>query len=196
MIIGQNGILNRAIEAKKNAEQSQKNDMKILSDMENIISNAVSFSNINLEDTNPSGAMPSSVTVLENNANKGIVIKDKNNNEWVWIEVPKTIVFQNLTIDITNELTEENYKDIQKSLEDYAKTYREGAFGQNKYWNDEWYNGCGLSLEKYTELYQKVLKSIYTYGGFWIRRYEVGIEGSTEDISKARFNHTNIFSKQ
>ena len=30
-----------------------------------------------------------------------------------------------------------------------------------------------------------MLKSVYTYGGFWIGRYEAGIEGSiTEDMSK------------
>ena len=37
-----------------------------------------------------------------------------------------------------------------------------------------------------------MLKSVYTYGGFWIGRYEAGIEGSIEDISKARTAHTDI----
>ena len=37
-----------------------------------------------------------------------------------------------------------------------------------------------------------MLKSVYTYGGFWIGRYEAGIEGSIEDISKARTAHTGI----
>ena len=33
-----------------------------------------------------------------------------------------------------------------------------------------------------------MLKSVYTYGGFWIGRYEAGIEGSVDDVSKARTN--------
>ncbi len=31
-----------------------------------------------------------------------------------------------------------------------------------------------------------MLKSVYTYGGFWIGRYEAGIEGSITDVSKSK----------
>ena len=31
-----------------------------------------------------------------------------------------------------------------------------------------------------------MLKSVYTYGGFWIGRYEAGIEGSINDVSKEK----------
>ena len=37
-----------------------------------------------------------------------------------------------------------------------------------------------------------MLKSVYKYGGFWIGRYEAGIERSIDDISKARTSHTNV----
>ena len=37
-----------------------------------------------------------------------------------------------------------------------------------------------------------MLKSVYTYGGFWIGRYEAGIEGSVTDTSKARTTHSNV----
>ena len=37
-----------------------------------------------------------------------------------------------------------------------------------------------------------MLKSVYTYGGFWIGRYETGIEGSIDDVFKARATHTDI----
>ena len=211
---GDNGILTRAKEAKEKKEQAQEDESKTLSNMENILE-SYKFENINQADTNPAGAMPSDATILENNANKGIVIKDKNENEWVWVEVPKTTVFAGLTIDTTKELTEQNYNDIKNKLVTYATTYRKGSATQNENWTDEWYakdgevlvtestanltdvqkkltNGCGLTYNEYKIEYQKMLKSVYTYGGFWIGRYEAGIEGSIEDVSKARIAHTDI----
>ena len=189
---GDNGILTRAKEAKDKTEQAQKEEESTLTNMENILNNATNFSNINMKDTNPSGAMPADVTILESDANKGIVIKDKNDNEWVWVEVPKTVVFSDLTIDTTEELIEQNYADIKNKLVAYATTYREGASGQGRYWTDEWYEGCGLTSNEYTVIYQKMLRSVYKYGGFWIARYEAGIEDSIEDVSKARMSHTDI----
>ena len=189
---GDNGILTRAKEAKEETEQAQKKEEQTLLNMENILNNATSFNNINVADTNPAGAMPSNVTILESDANKGIVIKDKKNNEWVWIEVPKTTVFADLTIDMSNTLTEENYTAIKNKLIAYAETYREGKLGQGYNWTDEWYEGCGLTSNEYTEIYRKMLKSVYVYGGFWIGRYEAGIEGSIDDVSKARTSHSAI----
>ena len=188
---GDNGILTRAKDAKEKTEQAQKDEEKALSNMENVLG-VYNFKNVNTADTNPVKVVPENSTVLENDANKGIVIKDKNNNEWVWVEVPKTTVFEDLKIDTTKELTEQNYNDIKNKLIAYATTYREGKLGQGRYWEDKWYNGCGLTSDEYTVAYQKMLKNVYMYGGFWIGRYEAGIEGSIEDISKARTSHTDI----
>ena len=176
--------------------------------MENILG-IYNFKNINVADTNPGEVVPENSMVLEDDANKGIVIKDKNNNEWVWVEVPKTTVFSDLTIDTTGTLTEQNYTDIKNKLVAYATTYREGKAGQGCNWIDEWYakdgstlvtastsnlteaqkaltNGCGLTYDEYKTAYQKMLKSVYTYGGFWIGRYEAGIEGTTTETTNAR----------
>ena len=190
---GDNGILTRATEAKEKTEQVQKEEEKTLSNMENILNNATRFNNIKTEETNPAGAMPTNATILESDANKGIVIKDQNNNEWVWVEVPKTTVFSDLTIDTTGTLTEQHYEKIKEKLISYVGIYKNGSDTQTRNeWTDEWYEGCGLTSEEYTATYQKMLKSVYTYGGFWIGRYEAGIEGSIEDISKARTAHTGI----
>ena len=189
---GDNGILTRAKEAKEKTEQAQKEEESTLTNMENILNNATNFSNINMKDTNPSGAMPSNVTILESDANKGIVIKDKNDNEWVWVEVPKTTVFSDLAIDTTGTLTEQNYTDIKNKLITYTELYKKGDATQNYNWTDEWYEGCGMTSDEYTTAYQKMLKSVYTYGGFWIGRYEAGIQGSIDDVSKVRASHTDI----
>ena len=85
---GDNGILTRAKEAKDKTEQAQKEEEKTLSSMDNILG-IYNFKNINVADTNPAETVPENSTVVEDDANEGIVIKDQNNNEWVWVEVPK-----------------------------------------------------------------------------------------------------------
>ena len=219
---GDNGILKRATEAKEQTNQKNDEETEKIGGYESTIDQYVdgngggsgggtgtNFTNVNTSDSNPAGAVPANSTVVEADASKGIVIKDKNNNEWVWIEVPKTTVFADLTIDTNGTLTEQNYTDIKNKLRAYATTYREGSSGQGCNWTDEWYakdgstlitastsnltetqkaltNGCGLTYDEYKTAYQKMLKSIYTYGGFWIGRYEAGIEGTTTETTNAR----------
>ena len=143
---GDNGILTRAKETKERTERAQKEEEKTLSNMENILG-IYNFKNINIEDSNPAGVVPENSTVVEADASKGIVIKDKNNNEWVWIEVPKTTVFTGLTIDTTNTLTEQNYTDIKNKLIAYAGVYRNGSASQTRSdWKDEWYAKDGSAL--------------------------------------------------
>ena len=206
---GDNGILTRAKEAKEKTKQAQEDEKQKLSNMENLLG-SYNLKNVNKADTNPAETIPENSIVLEDDANKGIVIKDKNNNEWVWVEVPKATVFSGLTIDTTQELTEQNYNDIKDKLITYVGVYRNGSATQTRNdWKDEWYakdgellvtastqnlteeqktlnNGCGLTYDEYKTAYQRMLKSIYTYGGFWIGRYEAGIEGTTTETTNAR----------
>ena len=202
---GDNGILKRAKDAKEQTNQKNDEETEKLGGYESTINqyadgtnggsgggSSTNFTNIDTAKSNPAGAVPAGSTVIEADANKGIVIKDKNNNEWVWIEVPKDTAFSGLTIDTTGTLTEQNYTDIKNKMIDYAQTYREGKLGQGFYCTDEWYDGCGLTKSEYKEVYQSMLKSTYTYGGFWIGRYEAGIEGSITDLTKARADHTDI----
>ena len=68
----------------------------------------------------------------------------------------------------------------------YVGVYRKGSANQNCSWTDEWYDGCGLTQQEYINAYQSMLKYVYNYGGFWIGRYEAGIDGSITDLSRAR----------
>ena len=158
-------------------------------------------------DTKPGTAMPSGATVIEAEPSKGIVIKDNKNNEWVWIEVPKSI-YSNTSYNggtkpsFENPTTDEDYKKIKDVLIAYAGVYREGKVGQGCNWTDEWYamdgstlvtaktanltdakkalnNGCGLNYAEYDQKYKKMLSSVYTNGGFWIGRYEAGVSNTT-----------------
>ena len=162
-------------------------------EMESKYQDNIVFANVNTEQTNPKAAIPSNVKeIVEADGNKGIVIKDKNENEWVWVEVPKTTVFSGLNIDVNGTFTSQNYTDIANKMITYAGVYRKGSVNQECNWTDEWYDGCGLTQQEYIEAYQSMLKSVYTYGGFWIGRYEAGIDGSITDLTKARTTHTTV----
>ncbi len=113
----------------------------------------------------------------EGDLKTGLVIEDGSGNSYVWIEVP-TSIYKNTeyTTNVDNGATtpagSTDYTNIEKVLQNYAKDYRENGY------SDEWYSEeqHGLTSEKYTELKNKMLKSVYENGGFWIGQYEVGYE--------------------
>ena len=159
---------------------------------------------------NAKKAMPTGGTIDKNtNEDTGIVMVDSNGNEWVWVEVPATV--------FTSATSSADYDNIKADLIAYASDYREESKEQGFDWTDEWYamngetlvtantegltdaqkllnNGCGLTYNEYNTNYNKMLSSIYTNKGFYIGRYEAGIEGSDTDTSKARYERTEITS--
>lgn len=130
-----------------------------------------------------------STSVTMNTIAKGLVAKDKMDNEWVWIEVPKSI-FKNVK---ELEEADQNNKSaaIKKDLEEYTKSYRIDSSVENEGWIDKHYEKCGVSEEKYNQIYNKMLSSIYKNGGFWISRYEIGDSKATE-TNTTRTNMTGI----
>ena len=101
----------------------------------------------------------------------GLVIQDSSGNEYVWIEVPKLAsVYPTAGISI-KDFTDEEYQKIENDLHTYASTYRNGTSASDTYYSED---TTGLSSSEYTELKQKMLKSVYQHGGFYISRYEAG----------------------
>ena len=157
---GENGVLNKATEARKKTEKAKEEELRRMAALE-----AETY----LEDyvyTDKSGKkvkIPAKCVVSqiegENTLEKGIVIIDSDKNEWVWIEVPK---------EITAEAN--SSEEILNALNNYAINYRLA------YNTDVWYDGCGLTVAEYNTLKDKMLYSIKENGGFWIGRYESGTE--------------------
>ena len=113
-------------------------------------------------------SMSPTMNIIDN----GLVAKDKNDNEWVWVEVPKTVFVRATKSD--------DYDNIKADLITYATDYREGSQGQGYNWPDQWYSGCGVEdSNTYAKMYNEMLSSIYTNCGFWISRYEIGDATST-----------------
>ena len=70
-----------------------------------------------------------------------------------------------------NGLTFENetdYTTLETALQTYTNDYNESGY------TDTWYDGCGLEEQEYADLKQKMLRSVYENGGFYVGRYEVG----------------------
>ena len=117
----------------------------------------------------PKGFRKVSGTTLDN----GYTIQDSTGNQYVWVEVPKTKeVYPTAGLEIT-EFTEAEYTAIETDLHTYTNDYRDGTDYKDEYYSDAL---TGLTSAQYTELKQKMLKSVYQNGGFYIGKYETGIE--------------------
>ena len=117
----------------------------------------------------PTGFTQVSGTTLKN----GITIQDSTGNQYVWIEVPMTEeVYQTAGLSITN-FTDEEYTTIETDLHTYTTDYRNGTSYKDEYYSDA---TTGLTSDQYTELKKTMLKSVYQNGGFYIGKYETGIE--------------------
>ena len=173
MLTGQNGILNRASEAKEKTELAQKGENKTLQDYEDIISQYTG----NLptrEETKPYLPDEEKFEKVEGtDLSTGLVIKEKKTgSEYVWVEVPKTAaVYPTAGVSITS-FTDKEYTRIEADLHTYTNDYRKSG------WKDKYYSDAttGLTSTQYTELKQKMLKSVYQNAGFYVGKYETGIE--------------------
>ncbi len=196
LVLGENGILSKAQTAKKEIEEGEKEEQVILAQAEaNMNDKETEYAGIKI----PAGMAPTRAKG-ENTVKEGLVAVDKNGNEWVWIEVPKSKMPANLTFS-----NKEDYNTLTTALKEYANPYcTQGNSSPNYEWKDEFkddavvQNATGLTSEQYEELKEKMLRSVYENGGFWIGRYEAGIEGSTGtdegSLAKARLKYASIDS--
>ena len=104
-----------------------------------------------------------SETPGENTINEGLVVKDINHNEWVWIEVPKSIY--------KTAKSSEDYEKIEKDMQEYVKDYRQEGYTDTYYTEEQ--HGF-TNTNEYNNWKKKMLKSVYEKGGFYLGRYEVG----------------------
>ena len=124
----------------------------------------------------PTGFTQVKGTTLKN----GLTIQDSTGNQYVWVEVPKTgKVYPTAGLSITN-FTDEEYTAIETDLHTYTDVYRDGTS-----YKDEYYSEVGLTNDQYTNLKKTMLKSVYQNGGFYIGKYETGIENKPKTSGSA-----------
>ena len=124
----------------------------------------------------PTGFTQVKGTTLKN----GLTIQDSTGNQYVWVEVPKTgKVYPTAGLNIT-EFTTDEYTAIEADLHTYTNDYRNGTS-----YKDEYYSEVGLTNDQYTNLKKTMLKSVYQNGGFYIGKYETGIENKPKTSGSA-----------
>ena len=178
MLTGQNGILNRTAEAKEKTEVASKDEQRKLAQAEALMNTEkTTYKGVTL----PEGFAPTKI-VGEDSIDDGLVITDGYGNEYVWIEVPKTAeVYLTAGVSITN-FTDEEYIKIENDLHTYTNDYRNGTSYSDTFYdasNDskeanksDWFQ----SANEYNTAKKRMLRSVYENGGFWVGRYEAGIE--------------------
>ena len=196
MLTGQNGILNRAAEAKEKTGVAKEDESQKLKGYEDTISQYSPSSNGGStgggsEGGNPTGGslstgtgttpyLPNSTfSKKEGDLATGLVIQDANQNEYVWVEVPTTI-YDNTTYNnngAKKPSNSEDYTNIEACLKAYTTDYANPDYSDTN--------------SNFTVQYQAMLKSVYTNGGFWIGRYEAGLEGDTPRTSYTEISESD-----
>lgn len=120
----------------------------------------------------------------ENTIAEGLVVKDNKQNEWVWIEVPKSIYTNTAYNGGTAPSSSEDYAKIESTMQAYAGDYRETGYTDTFYSTAQ--HGFANATE-YNNWKNSMLKSVYENGGFYIGRYEVGTD-------TARFSKTDALT--
>ena len=133
----------------------------------------------------PTGFTQVKGTTLKN----GLTIQDSTGNQYVWVEVPKTgKVYPTAGLNIT-EFTTDEYTAIEADLHTYTNYYRNGTRYKDEYYSDA---TTGLTSEQYTALKQTMLKSVYKNGGFYVGKYETGIESGPKTSGSSSTEPTEI----
>ena len=191
MLTGQNGILNRATEAKEKTETSSVDEKRKLAQAEALMNTErTTYKGVTL----PEGFAPTKIDG-EDSIDEGLVITDGYGNEYVWVEVPKTAeIYKNAGLGIT-EFSYEECGKIESDLKEYTKVYRSGTGAKDEYYNDG-LEGWFKDEKEYNDTKNKMLKSVYLNKGFWISRYEAGsekIKTSSSDMTEIPASKKNMY---
>lgn len=115
----------------------------------------------------------------QNTIDGGLVVRDSKNDEWVWIEVPKSIY--------STTITNTSYTAIETAMQNYAEDYRQTGYTDTFYSTAQ--HGFSSSTE-YNNWKNAMLKSVFEKGGFYIGRYEMGTEDTSIRSSSSGISST------
>ena len=192
LVLGNNGIIAKAQEAKTKQAEASENDLKGMNSLiEQMESTLNGGSSDNKEDdelgklVNDMGTLPEDTTPYfpssdfkrreKTNTENGLVIEDTEGNEYVWVVVPKSL-YNNAAYNSNNAKkpsSSTDYANIEYCLQQYTATYRIDGWSDTH--EGDTANVGWLTSDEYTELKNSMLKSVYENGGFYVGRYEAGI---------------------
>ena len=189
LVLGNNGIIAKAKDAETKSAEASQNDLKgmngLVSEMEGALAGNDGAGGSGTGTKVPEAATTETAPYFPNNTftkkegtiDTGLVIQDTSGNEYVWVVVPKSL-YNNTAYNSNNAKkpsSSTDYANIEYCLQQYTATYRNGTGYSDTHEADT--NNVGwLTSDEYTELKNSMLKSVYENGGFYVGRYEAGIE--------------------
>ena len=198
LVLGENGLINKSKEARDKYAEATKNEQSELDKVDEWLEENLggSTGGGNSQDLPSTGETKPYLPgddfskVPGTDLSNGLVIEDGEGNQYVWIEVPKTTtVYPTAGLNITN-FTEDEYTKIESDLHTYTDYYRRSKSGTLTSYTDTYYadtnnTGWFANATEYNTLKQTMLKSVYQNGGFWIGRYEAGIDTNRTSSGEA-----------
>ena len=197
LVLGNNGIIAKAQEAKTKSAEASENDLKgmngLLSEMEGALAGNGGAGGSGTGTKVPAEATAETApyfpdntfTKKEGTIDTGLVIQDASGNEYVWVVVPRTTAVYKTTGLGKTAFTDADYTSIEKDLKDYTSTYVTRDGYSDTYVADDKNVGWFADATAYNNLKNSMLKSIYENGGFYVGRYEAGIgTNRTSNIDK------------
>ena len=182
LVLGNNGIIAKAQEAKTKQAEASQNDLKGMNSLIEQMESTLNGSG------NGGKTEPETVPYLPSDdfhydtstsVDTGLVIKDASGNEYVWVVVPRTTAVYATTGLGKTTFTDADYTSIENDLKEYTKTYRGNTDFSDVYYPDDKNVGWFADATAYNNLKNSMLKSVYENGGFYVGRYEAGIDTTT-----------------
>ena len=197
LVLGDNGIITKAKEAQRKSAEASQNDLIGMNELAQQLEEQINGSTGSGSGNGGAGGsgtdtkVPAEATAetapyfpdntftkKEGTIDTGLVIQDASGNEYVWVVVPRTTAVYKTTGLGKTTFTDADYTSIEKDLKEYTKTYRGSTSYSDTYAADD-KNVGWLTSDEYTELKNSMLKSVYENGGFYVGRYEAGIDTTT-----------------
>ena len=194
-VLGDNGIITKAKEAQRKSAEATQNDLIGMNELAQQLEEKINGSTGSGSGNGGAGGsgagtkVPAEATAetapyfpdntftkKEGTIDTGLVIKDASGNEYVWVVVPRTTAVYKTTGLGKTTFTDADYTSIENDLKEYTKTYRGSISYSDVYYPDDKNVGWFADATAYNNLKNSMLKSVYENGGFYVGRYEAGID--------------------
>ncbi len=222
MLTGQNGILNRAQEAKEKTETAQEDEADKMATMEAMVQTAgTTITNPSSYGKNPSAqatadgtgkyfALPVGAKYIEGTVDTGVVVNIKE-SEFVWVPVDDVVLdvskiadlptseengtlngktytpmaikvgsdYKGILYDYSGSNSYLKYNDSSNNYQGGSTAYREPdiiSFDTGDYETE------GIKKDILQKEYNEMIESILKYKGFYVARYEAGLDKTTNEI--------------
>ena len=192
LVLGNNGIIAKAKDAGTKSAEASQNDLIGMNELAQQLEEQINGSagggaggsgagtKVPAEATAETAPYfpDNTFTKKEGTIDTGLVIQDASGNEYVWVVVPKSL-YNNTAYNSNNAKkpsSSTDYANIEYCLQQYTATYRNETDYSDTYAADTDNVGWFADETAYNNLKNRMLKSVYENGGFYVGRYEAGIE--------------------